>query len=278
VHADVSMLEQVLMNLAVNARDAMPEGGRLLVTSERIVFETGPDSSHPECRAGVFVCLTVRDSGGGISSEHLPHIFEPFFTTKEVGKGTGLGLATVYGIVKQHQGWVEVLSQVGTGTTFKIYLPAMEDAHPAAMEESSEATELPRGEETVLLVEDEEAVRSVTRQLLQRFGYRVLEASSGHEALRVWEGAAPEVDLLLTDVIMPDGINGRKLAEDLRNKKASLRVIFQSGYGGEVMSNRQTNSYFLQKPCAPRDLLWAVRRCLDGLPAQRERIQECSAA
>ena len=276
VRADIGMLEQVLVNLVVNARDAMPGGGQLHISTEQQTFEAGCDPSHPEARPGVFVCMTVKDTGVGIAPENMPRIFEPFFTTKGVGKGTGLGLATVYGIVKQHQGWIEVSSQVGVGTTFKIYLAALECARPALNNRTPEV-EPPRGNETILLVEDEEALRSITRLLLERFGYRVLEAGSGPEALKIWESAASEVDLLLTDVIMPDGISGRMLAEDLRGKKNSLKVIFLSGYGGEVLGEsneflRQTNSYFLQKPCAPRDLLRAVRCCLNGLPAQREQM------
>ena len=273
VRADTGMLEQVLVNLVVNARDAMPNGGQLHITTEQQTFEAGYDPSHPEARSGVFVCMTVKDTGTGIAPENMPRIFEPFFTTKGVGKGTGLGLATVYGIVKQHQGWIEVSSQVGAGTTFRIYLQALECARPALNHRTPEA-EPPRGNETILLVEDEESLRSITRLLLERFGYRVLEAGSGPEALKIWESAAPEVDLLLTDVVMPDGISGRMLAEDLRGKKTDLKVIFLTGYGGEVLGEsseflRQTNSYFLQKPCAPRDLLRAVRCCLNGLPAQR---------
>jgi signal transduction histidine kinase/ActR/RegA family two-component response regulator len=277
VQADVGMLEQALVNLVVNARDAMPDGGQLFITTEQITFNVRTDPSHPEARPGDFVCITVKDTGTGITPENLPHLFEPFFTTKDVGKGTGLGLATVFGIVKQHQGWIELSSQVGTGSTFAIYLPALKAARPATNERTPEAAEAPCGTETVLLVEDEEGVRLVTRLLLERSGYRVLEARSGPEALKIWESAAPEVDLLLTDVVMPEGINGRKLAEDLRGKKTSLKVIFQSGFGGETMAGSsaflfQSNSYFLQKPCAPRDMLCAVRRCLDGLPAQREQV------
>jgi signal transduction histidine kinase/FixJ family two-component response regulator len=278
VQADVGMLEQVLVNLVVNARDAMRGGGQLQITTEQMTFEAGPHPAHPEARAGDFVCMTVKDTGAGISPESMPHIFEPFFTTKEVGKGTGLGLATVYGIVKQHQGWIEVSSQVGAGTTFRIYLPALKCARAASNHLTPEAEPPVCGKETVLLVEDDEALRYVTHLLLERSGYRVLQAGSGPEALKIWESAAPEVDLLLTDVVMPAGITGRKLAEDLLEKKTSLKVIFQSGYGGEVMRDsteffRQTNSCFLQKPCAPRDLLRAVRRCLDGLPAQRDHFQ-----
>ncbi|HUD49646.1 MAG TPA: response regulator [Candidatus Baltobacteraceae bacterium] len=278
VQADIGMLEQVLVNLVVNARDAMPDGGKLLITTEQLTFEMGPDLAHPEGRPGKFVCATVKDTGLGISGENLPRIFDPFFTTKEIGKGTGLGLATVYGIVKQHQGWIEVCSQVGCGSSFKIYLPALEIARPAANERAPEAAEPPKGMETVLLVEDEQALRSITRRILERSGYHVLEAGSGPEALKIWESAGSKVDLLLTDVIMPEGITGRKLAEDLLGKKKSLKVIFQSGYGGDVMCDgseilRQTNSYFLQKPCTPRTLLCALRRCLDGLPPAREQLR-----
>jgi len=245
--------------------------------ANQIKFESASTRSHPEARPGGFVCVAVKDTGAGISLENLPRIFDPFFTTNDVGKGTRLGLATVYGIVKQHGGWIEVSSQVGVGSTFAIYLPALGAARRPSDERTPVAADPPRGKETILLVEDENSVRMVTRLLLERSGYHVLEAASGPEALKVWESAAPDVALLLTDVIMPEGINGRQLAEYLRRKKKSLKVIFQSGYSGEVMGNsaeflRQSNSYFLQKPCAPHDLICAVRRCLDGLPAQHEQV------
>jgi signal transduction histidine kinase/CheY-like chemotaxis protein len=277
VRADIGMLEQVLVNLAVNARDAMPDGGQLHITTEKIAFESGRDPSHPEGRPGDFVCTTVKDTGTGISPEILPRLFEPFFTTKDVGKGTGLGLATVYGILKQHQGWIEVASQIGAGSSFKFYLPSLQGASQIPNDPQPEDLEPARGTETILLVEDEAAVRSITRLILERYGYHVLEAGSAPEALRIWESATQEVDLLLTDVVMPEGVTGRKLAEELREKKTSLKVIFQSGYGTEVMAGstdflRKSHSYFLQKPCAPRVLLCAVRRCLDGLPAQLEHF------
>jgi signal transduction histidine kinase len=270
VQADIGMLEQVLVNLVVNARDAMPEGGQLFITTKPLTFDVADDPPHPEGRPGAFVCVTVQDTGTGISPENLPRIFDPFFTTKEAGKGTGLGLATVYGIVKQHQGWLDVSSQVGVGSTFKILLPALECARPASHDQTPEAG-LPCGKETVLLVEDEQSVRSITRRHLERSGYHVLEAASGPEALKIWETAAPQVDLLLTDLIMPEGLTGRKLAQNLLGKRPSLKVIFHSGYGGKLVGEnmeflRRTNSYFLQKPCPPRKLLRAVRRCLDGLP------------
>ncbi|HEX4119130.1 MAG TPA: response regulator [Verrucomicrobiae bacterium] len=275
VQADVGMIEQVLINLVVNARDAMQNGGKLLITTEQLSFHEGTDALHPEARPGDFVCVTVKDTGTGICEEDLPRIFNPFFTTKEIGKGTGLGLSTVYGIVKQHQGWVEVSSQVGAGSSFRIYFPGLKST-PAVSDESTPAAAVeppPVGKEIILLVEDDEAVRSITRLFLERHGYRVLEASSGPEALKIWESVADKVDLLLTDVIMPGGVTGRDLAEGLLEKKSSLKIVLQSGYGGDVLSGstdflQRTNSYFLQKPCPPREMLRAVRRCLDGLPAK----------
>ncbi len=220
VQADIGMLEQVLVNLVVNARDAMSGGGQLQLTTEKVTFETGPDSTHPESRLGDFVCLTVKDTGAGISPEDMPHIFEPFFTTKEVGKGTGLGLATVYGIVKQHQGWIEVSSQVGVGTTFKIYIPALKSARATSNQRTTEGEPPVRGKETVLLVEDDEALRYVTHLLLERSGYRVLEACSGPESDgKSGNRRAPEVDLLLTDVVMPAGITGLQIGRGSFGKK-----------------------------------------------------------
>jgi len=276
VQADIGMLEQVLVNLVVNACDAMPDGGELFISTEEAAFGDHRDPAHPEARAGDFVCITVKDTGIGIPPKDLPRIFDPFFTTKDVGKGTGLGLATVYGIVKQHKGWIEVSSEVGAGAVFKIFLPALEAVRSPVHDRMTE-TELPRGTETILLVEDEESVRTITRIVLERSGYRVLEAVSGFEALKLWDTVASEVDILITDVIMPDGVSGPQLAGDLHKKKPSLKVIFQSGYGGEVIGEmreflRQTNSYFLQKPCSRKAMLRAVRRCLDGLPPLAEQF------
>jgi two-component system, cell cycle sensor histidine kinase and response regulator CckA len=270
VQVDVGMIEQVLANLVVNARDAMPDGGRLLITTDQMTFPEGASFTHPEARSGHFVCMAVKDNGAGIAAEHLPHIFEPFFTTKETGKGTGLGLATVHGIVKQHQGWIEVSSQVGRGSTFKMFLPALQGVTVPQRHRPPQFQ--PRGgKETILLVEDEASVRAVTRSVLERSGYHVLEASSGPGAFKFFQESGPPVDLLLTDVIMPDGMSGCKLAGKLRARYPALKIVFVSGYGGEAMGQdtehlRQTNSYFLQKPCPPHELLAAVRRCLDGLP------------
>ena len=203
----------------------------------------------------------------GIAPQHLQQLFEPFFTTKEVGKGTGLGLATVYGVVKEHQGWVEVSSKLGEGTTFKIFLPAI--PAPAEKTEAAQAdAKLRGGTETILLVEDDEAVRLITRRVLERFGYTIREASTAREAREIWRGHREEIALLLTDIIMPEGVTGRDLAEDLRRDRPGLKVMFMSGYSAEVVGKdteffRRTRSHFLHKPCSPATLVQTVRQCLD---------------
>ena len=268
VQADAGMIEQALVNLAINARDAMPRGGQLLISSEAVRFDEGHPHTHPKARAGQFVCLTVKDAGTGIAPEHLPRIFEPFFTTKELGKGTGLGLATVYGIVQQHQGWIEVISQPGAGTTFKIFLPGIPPPAVAAAPPHAEANP-PGGSETILLVEDDYAVRMITRRVLECHGYKIYEATTAMEALDVWRSRAEGIALLLTDIVMPQGITGRDLAEQLRASRPTLKVVLMSGYSADVVGKdteffQQTQSYFLQKPCSARTLLETVRSCLDG--------------
>jgi two-component system cell cycle sensor histidine kinase/response regulator CckA len=267
VEADPGMMEQVLVNLVVNARDAMPRGGRLVITTDLTNVDTAYTQTHPEARTGDFVCLTVSDTGTGIVPEHLPRIFESFFTTKETGKGTGLGLATVYSIGKQHQGWVEVSSRVGVGTTFRLLLPALPPSFRPAADAKTEA-ELRGGTETILLVEDDSAVRLTTRRVLERFGYKVCEAMSASDALEIWRGQSEGIALLLTDIIMPQGVTGRELAEQLRAERQELKVIFLSGYGEDVSGTdtdfiRRTKSRFLQKPCSTRTLIETVRICLD---------------
>ena len=267
VQADPGMMEQILLNLVVNARDAMPEGGQLRVATERVCLDDAHVRVNPEARAGEFVCLLVSDKGYGIAPEVLPRIFEPFFTTKDIGKGTGLGLATVYGIVQQHQGWIEVSSQVGEGSTFKVLLPAIPT--PARLAPASQpGAGIPGGTETILLVEDDQAVRLTTRRVLESKGYKVREANSAREALELWQSHAGEIALLLTDIIMPEQMTGRELAERLRGQRPELKAIFMSGYSAEVLGGntdfiRRTNSGFLQKPFSSRVLLETVRRCLD---------------
>jgi CheY-like chemotaxis protein len=267
VQADAGMIDQVLVNLVVNARDAMPGGGRLLIGTDTITLDESYCRSQPEARPGQFVRLSVSDSGSGIKPEHLPRIFEPFFTTKESGKGTGLGLATVYGIVKQHQGWIEVSSKVGAGTRFSIFLPVVE---PPSAESSLSQTERKRqgGTAKILLVEDDLAVRRTTRRILEAFGYKVREATSGAEALEIWKEHGAEVDLLLTDIVMPEGVTGLDLAKRLRGESPRLKVLFTTGYTTETAGKdtefmRRNRDFFLQKPYRTEELLEKIRQCLE---------------
>src|SRR5262249_32114972 len=233
VNGDIGMMEQILLNLAVNARDAMPRDGRLTIsTGTRKIAET-EIQRNPEARAGWFVCLSVADTGAGIAPEILPRIFEPFFTTKEAGKGTGLGLATVYGIVKQHQGWIEVESELGRGTTFNVFLPASsQSVAPATL--TAAPTTAKGGTETILIAEDDPALRRLAAPILRNLGYEVLEAGSGVEAIAVWEQCGKKVSLLLTDLVMPDGLTGRELAKQMATREAGLKVIYTSGYSPEI--------------------------------------------
>jgi CheY-like chemotaxis protein len=270
VQADIGMIEQVLVNFVVNARDAMPLGGELRISTEKCSF-TGCCQEHPEARAGEFVRLSVADTGSGIAAEHLPHLFEPFFTTKEIGKGTGLGLATVHGIVKQHQGWIEVTSQIQTGSNFRIFLPVF--AGPPVPEDLivSEQT-LRGGAENILLVEDDKAVRTFTCQMLESFGYNVQVAASGPEAMELWRNNPGDFKLLLTDIIMPRGITGIELAEMFCGQRTDLKIIFMSGYAGDALGKRgamhgQLKHRLLQKPFHSRELIRSVRQCLDEVSA-----------
>ena len=265
VEADSGMLEQVLLNLSVNSRDAMPRGGELTIRIMLRQVEASQLAHHPDAHAGKFVCVTVKDNGCGIPPENLRRIFEPFFTTKEVGKGTGLGLATVYGILKQHQGWVEVESVVGQGTTFSVMLPRCEGE--VARAEQEEINRIRGGKETILVVEDEAPVRELVCNLLAGHGYQILQAESGAQALEMWTRCKDKVDLLLTDLVMPDRVSGRELAEKLWRERPELKVIFTSGYSSDVAGKDfvlQQGFNYLQKPYHPHRLASAVRDCLDA--------------
>ena len=267
VHADMGMMEQVLLNLAVNSRDAMPTGGQLIIRISVLDLASEGRQEHPEGRPGSFVCLSVTDTGCGIAPDVLPHIFEPFFTTKAVGKGTGLGLATVYGIIKQHQGWVEVESRVGHGTTFNVFLPGGEEGATKAPGEIVSEETSRGGNETILVVEDEPPVRNLVCKILQASGYRVLEATSGVHALEVWKANKEKIDLLLTDIVMPDGMTGRDLAEKIQAEKPGLKAIFTSGYSSDIVGKDfviEDEVNFLQKPYVPQKLVRVIRKCLDG--------------
>jgi two-component system, cell cycle sensor histidine kinase and response regulator CckA len=264
--ADAGMLDQVLMNLVVNARDAMPVGGRLTIETSKHLLAPEAGSAPAGAAREPYVCLSVTDTGTGIEPEHLPRIFEPFYTTKDPSKGTGLGLATAFGIVKQHGGSLTVDSVVRKGTTFRVLLRATDDVASAAPERPARPV-AHGGGETILVVEDDAAVRLLTRRTLERAGYRVLEASNGIEALRVWERDQSTIDLLVTDVVMPGGIGGRELAKRLHLRKPELRVILTSGYSADMAGQELSllpGHAFLQKPALPSVLLECVRRCLDG--------------
>nr|AUN37525.1 diguanylate cyclase/phosphodiesterase [uncultured bacterium] len=263
--ADAGMIEQVVMNLCVNARDAMPNGGQLDLAISLIELRSGPP--RPNSSARSFACLSVNDSGCGMDAAVLQRIFEPFFTTKEAGKGTGLGLATVYGIVKQHQGWIEVDSEEGKGSSFRIFLPALKEAMEkpkAAVTEHPD--EAPRGSETILLVEDDESVRRMAALCLRKLGYEVLETASGVEALESWRKHRQRIKLLFTDLIMPGTMTGLGLAQRLRQERPDLKVIISSGYDSErTAPSSIVNQPFTHcaKPYSTFALAKIVRQCLD---------------
>ncbi|HXI69526.1 MAG TPA: GAF domain-containing protein [Verrucomicrobiae bacterium] len=266
VHADAGMMDQILMNLTVNSRDAMPKGGQLIIETSAVELDEPAASQTDHARPGSFACLSVSDTGGGIPAEILPHIFEPFFTTKDVGKGTGLGLATVFGIVQQHQGWINVLSEPGRGATFRIYFPRL--AKAVEKKSTLRATARMRGgSETILLVEDDASLRKSVRTTLSRLGYKVVEAMTGVEALEVWKLHHEEISLLLTDMVMPDGMNGIELAEKLLRKNPGLKVIYTSGYSADVDGKDfplDEGVNFLAKPYEAHKLAKTVRSRLDA--------------
>jgi CheY-like chemotaxis protein len=265
IYADNSMMEQVIMNLAVNARDAMPSGGRVTIQTSLAEIHRAATPMDPEPRDGQFVCLTFSDTGAGMDTQTLSRIFEPFFTTKPAGKGTGLGLSTVFGIVRQHHGWLDVESQMNHGTTFRIYFPATRQ--PAEKTELVVDTTLRTGRETVLVAEDEEPLRQMVVHLLKLQGYTVLEAESGRQALEVWEQSKQPIDLLLTDMVMPGGIMGSELAERLSERSPNLKVIFTSGYSPGMAGKDTTlmaRRNFLPKPYSIGKLAQFVRECLDA--------------
>lgn len=274
--ADVGMVEQVLLNLALNARDAMPSNGRLTLETGTVDIDDATAREHPDAKAGRFAVLRVSDTGGGIPEDLLGRIWEPFFTTKPTGKGTGLGLATVYGIARQHRGWVEVRSQLGAGTTFEVFLPFAETECGSARIETIAPAEL-HGSETILLVEDEASIRHLAATTLAKQGYSVLEAGSGPEALALGKARGHEIDLVLTDMVMPDGMTGRQVASAMGELCPRAKVIFTSGYSPDLVKGDVvlTDGYnFLQKPYELHRLCSLVRRVLDG----EERSPSCSAA
>jgi PAS domain S-box-containing protein len=266
VDADAGMVDQILMNLVVNSRDAMPKGGLLIIeTVDRIVADDGTIPSQSDAEPGPYVRISVGDTGEGISPDVLPHIFEPFFSTKPAGKGTGLGLATVFGIVKQHRGWVDVESQSGEGTAFRVWLPLSETQ--AAVSPAAAVVGAGSGSETVLLVEDEAPVLALMSTALERKGYRVLPASKAADALQLWQSQMDAIRVLVTDMVLPLGISGRDLVAQLRVQRPDLKVLFVSGYSADFAGREITleaGEHFLQKPFTPARLVESLRTCIDG--------------
>ncbi len=263
VKADAGQIEQVIMNLAVNARDAMPKGGKLIIETANVELDDEYVRAHPDVTPGRYVLLALSDTGWGMDVETQSHIFEPFFTTKHAGKGTGLGLSTVYGIVKQSGGHVNVYSEAGQGTVFKVYLPRIDEPVEAVTGASTQAAEL-TGSETVLLAEDEPSVRSLAAEAMRGNGYAVLEAGDAEQALALWAQHSEKIDLLLSDVVMP-GMNGKELADRLKQLRPELKVLFISGYTADAIAQHgilEEGVVLLSKPFTPRDLLAKLRQIL----------------
>jgi len=269
VKADPAQLEQVIMNLAVNARDAMPKGGKLILETSNASLDLEYAAAHAEVAPGSYVLIAVTDNGCGMDKETLKHIFEPFFTTKEAGKGTGLGLATVYGIVKQSRGHISVYSEPGIGTTFKVYLPSLDKSVTLARLTASEVAQ--RGQGTILLVEDETPLRALAAESLKKLGYSVLQASNGLDALELADSHLGQIDLLLTDIVMPR-LGGPELAQKLKEKRANLPVIFMSGYTETAaLENAQigSDSILLNKPFSTETLANRIAEMLARIPAAK---------
>ncbi len=272
---DVGSVEQVLMNLVVNARDAMPKGGNLTIGINPVSVSEGEAEPNGERRPGKFVCISVRDTGSGMSEETLKKIFEPFFTTKDVGKGTGLGLATVYGIVKQHRGWLEVTSEVGRGSEFRAYFPqSASTANPEAAEAAQPATaQNTTATATIMVVDDEAPVRRIVKSVCERAGFRVIEAETGRQAIDIATATAEVIHLVLTDMQMPEGVSGAEVARQIRAHRPGLKVIFTSGYsaGMEVPGvELKEGVNFISKPYSPPALLQLIRKAVNS-PAEPAR-------
>ena len=270
IFADATNVDQVIMNLALNARDAMPEGGRLTILVFAVELEKVNQARQPNAKPGSYVCLSMKDTGEGMDKATVERIFEPFFTTKEPGKGTGMGLATVYGVLQQHDGWIEVDSACGSGTEVRVFFPA---SKTSVVEKRGEfiakAVEnaLPAGF-TILVVEDEQMLRDFVCNALTSIGYRVLSAANGPEALTIWEAHRDEINLLLTDVVMPGLPSGRQLEQQLTTDKPDLKVIFTSGYSAEVLgidTDQDTRHGFLAKPYFTESLARTVATQLCGI-------------
>ncbi len=276
IFADITSVEQVLMNLTLNGRDAMPDGGAITITTSNLTLGSETSARHPDARAGEFIRLSVTDAGTGMDEITRLRIFEPFFTTKATNKGTGMGLATVYGIVKQHEGWVEVETAIGKGSTFHVYLPSTDrspepsgEAHPEAVADG--------GNHTILVVEDDAAVRALVVEVLQSYNYNVIEAETGDAAIERWPECREDVDLLLTDMVMPGEANGLDVAQHCISTKPGLKVIFTSGYSSELFTSDvrlEDGVNYLPKPYFSGKLTAIIRNALDPAAngAQFEKV------
>ena len=263
VRFDLSQMDQILVNLAVNARDAMPDGGMLTIDTSKVTLDEDYCRLHIECRPGHYVLMTVSDNGTGMEKETLSRIFEPFFTTKEVGKGTGLGLATIYGIVKQNGGYINVYSEPGKGTTFKIYIPRIMEEDEVI--EKTEEVSLASGSETVLLVEDDDMVRRMTSAMLKKIGYKVVTAETPLEALSFCEKKDKHIDILLTDVVMPE-MSGKDLRDKIKAMRPDIKVLYMSGYTADIILHHgviDKGVYFVQKPFSLNDLSRKIRDAVE---------------
>ena len=268
IEVDVGHIEQVLLNLAVNAQDAMPLGGQLHIETEERILDAGPSPGPPGIPEGPWVILRVRDTGSGIADEHLDRIFDPFFTTKEAGRGTGLGLSTVHGIIVQHGGQVKVTRPTGGGTSFEVFLPRCDEPPRVLRPKPDGAWDVDRGDETILLVEDDDGVRRIVEKVLTRYGYRVLSEGDPLRALARATEIGPELDLLLTDVVLPH-LNGRQLYQKLAPRHPGLRVLYLTGYDDEVITRHgvlEPGVHLVAKPIEIRALVHEIRKVLAGPP------------
>ena len=263
INADAAMIEQAIMNLILNARDAMPSGGKLTISARPRTVSADAASRHFEVRQGEYIEISVADTGCGISRESLPNVFEPFYTTKEVGKGTGLGLSTVFGIVKQHEGWIDVNSVLGSGSKFSINLPAV----PHSLQESKKLTSVSSdapAKETVLIIEDDSSVRLTMSRLLERVGYELIQSVNGPEALDLLKRSEFKIDIVVTDMVMPGGLTGMEVGKEIRKMSPEMPIVYCSGYSSELMSvaSLATIERFLSKPFEATQLLHVVRELL----------------
>jgi CheY-like chemotaxis protein len=268
INADPGQLEQVLMNFGINARDAMPDGGRLVFGTENVFLDYDFCKTHLEVTPGEYVLLRVTDTGHGIGKDALAHIFEPFFTTKETGKGTGLGLSVVYGIVKTHRGHIFCESRMGSGTTFKVYFPALKPGFDQELSEIQLSDEKTHGEETLLVVDDEKTVRYIIRDLLGKFGYHILLASSGEQAIEIYGDNQHRIDLVILDLSMP-GMGGEKCLKQLLRINPRLKVMISSGYfySGDIRETLHWGAAaYIEKPYKFKEILLLVRKVLDNPP------------